>query len=709
MSEPRLDTRLGHLPALDGLRGIAIVIVLLYHHSITWMTGGELTVSMFFTLSGFLITRLMVAEWDSSGTISLRRFYERRARRLFPASFIVLLLVAIIWTFFPGSGRRLGVWEWFSGLAYFENIYLQSAGKDYGGLFGLGNPLQHLWSLSLEEQVYIVFPILCLVALNTSVRGARVKTERSEDVSGAISTTSAWRLFAVLTALAVGAIALGAWYRSHPPLWSKVPGLDAQCTGSSCAYYATEVRVGEFLLGAAFGVLWMVWSRAPRIIEVLRHRVSSTISWPTLVFAYVVWFTVGWQNDWGHLFFPWAVLVNGLLTLVLIAFAIAGTGMCRFLSWRPIAWLGHVTYTTYLVHWPMFLLWDSWRLDPNLWRLRVPGTSWVTVDHFWIFIGKAASTMIVVVIIYYMVENPVRLRRMWMGARLFMWLGVIAIAGAAVVLIGIDRRASADDVLSTLDAEALALQNQALANLPDLPADASERSDIEPDLPSRVLMVGDSQSWVLASGLDEWEVTHGVQVVPSPGVGCGIAENTPIEYLGIEQDSRPGCQQWREALPKIAAKFRPNVIVVVGGAADLSNRRLPGGSAWTHIGQAAYDEWLLEQFAEFVDAIHVEGARIIWYSSPDINPRYVAGQTGTPPFDEADPERTRRYNELIERFAETDDRVVFVDFASAVKQHPGGQFESGMRPDGAHIDLAQAPELIEWIDQSLRSAMRDVP
>ncbi len=701
MSETRLDTRLGHLPALDGVRGIAIVIVLLYHHSTTWMTGGELTVSMFFTLSGFLITRLMVGEWDSSGSISLKRFYERRARRLFPASFIVLLLVALVWTLFPGSGRRLAVWEWFSGLAYFENVYLQSAGKDYGGLFGLGNPLQHLWSLSLEEQVYLVFPVLCLVVLRVRARRSATRDE--------FARHNAWRLFAVLGVLAAGAIALGAWYRVNPPLWTKIPGFEAKCTGSSCAYYATEVRVGEFLLGAAFGVLWMVWSKAPKITEFLRGRLASAVSWPILVVAFVTWFTVGWQNEWGHLFFPWAVLVNGLMTLVLIAFAVAGTGMCRFLSWRPIAWLGHVTYTTYLVHWPMFLLWDSWRLDPDLPRVRVPGTSWVTVDHFWMFIAKAGSTMIVVVLIYYMVENPVRLRKMWVGSKLFIWLSVLAIAGAAIVIVGVDRRASADDVLSSLDAEALALQNQALADLADLPADAPERSSVDVELPARVLMVGDSQSWVLASGLDEWEIDNGVQVVPSPGVGCGIGENTPIEYLGIEQNERAGCTAWREALPKISAKLRPNVIVIVGGAADLSNRRIDGSPVWSHIGQPRYDEWLLEQFETFVDDVHVEGARIIWFSSPDIDPRYVAGQTGTPPFDEADPRRTARYNELIQMFAERDDRVEFAAFADAVKSHPGGQFESKMRPDGAHIDLAHAPELVDWIDRALRSIMSVAP
>ena len=83
-NESPVDTRPGHLPALDGVRGFAATIVLLYHHGVTWMTGGELTVSMFFTLSGFLITRLLVAEWGRTGTLSLRTFYDRRVRRQRP-------------------------------------------------------------------------------------------------------------------------------------------------------------------------------------------------------------------------------------------------------------------------------------------------------------------------------------------------------------------------------------------------------------------------------------------------------------------------------------------------------------------------------------------------------------------------------------------------------------------------------------------------
>ena len=688
-----VDVRPGHLPALDGVRGFAVTIVLLYHHSVTWMTGGELTVSMFFTLSGFLITRLMVAEWGRTGTVSLRNFYDRRVRRLFPASFIVLLAVVVVWTAFPGSGRYLAPWEWFGGLAYFENVYLMSAGKDYASLFGLGNPVQHLWSLSLEEQVYLVFPVVMIWLLR-----------RGRD------RATAWRAFAVLGTLALTAVALGALYRSGPPLWSRLPGIEARCTGQSCAYYATEVRVGEFLMGAAFAVLWAVWSRVPAIVSALRRPVARVLGWPVIIGAYVVWFTFGAWNEYGRHFFPTVVFLNGLLTLLIIAYAHADNGMNRFLAWRPLAWMGQVTYTVYLVHWPTFMFWESLDIDPDLPRIRIPFTDWVTVDHFWMFVLKAGTTFAIVCALYYLLENPVRQRRMWRGSNLYKWLAVMAVVGTVVAFVGDGRRASRNDnVLNSLNAEALRMQQEALDSLPELPADAPTRSASDPGLPARLLMVGDSQAWVLSAGLDAWEVAHGVDLVPSPGVGCGIGENTRIRYLGIDQPERPGCTAWREALPGIVAKYRPNVVVIVGGTADLSDRMLPGSDQWSHIGEPEFDSWLLDQFSSFADVVGSSGAEIVWFTIPDANPPYIAGETGQPPFDEADPSRTDRYNDLIGEYAAGDPRVTVVDFSAAVKAHEGGQFEPRMRPDGAHIDLKYAPELVDFIDAAVRGVLMGVP
>jgi hypothetical protein len=440
----------------------------------------------------------------------------------------------------------------------------------------------------------------------------------------------------------------------------------------------------------------------PRIIDILRKPVFVALSWPLIVVAFTVWFKIGWQNQWGDVFFPWAVFFNGLITLLIIAYATAGVGMCNFLSWKPLAWMGQVTYTIYLVHWPTFLVWESLRLNPDLPRIRVPGTDWVTVDHFWLFVAKAASTMLIVCLIYYLLENPVRQRKLWQGKKLFVYLAAMAIVGTVIAFAGNAHRNSANDVMSTLSEDALEMQQQALAALPDLPDDAPTVSAIDPDLPARIMMVGDSQSWVLASGLDSWEESNGVLVQPSPGVGCGIGENTPITYLGIEQDFRAGCTEWREALGPIVQKFRANLVIIVGGTADLSDRKIPGVEGWSHIGEPAYDAWLLEQFKNFVDVMSSGGSQIIWFSSPDVDPPYIAGETGVPPFDEADQVRSERYNALIRQFAESDERVVFADFAAEVKAHPGGEFEPKMRPDGAHIDLTYAPELVTWIDRTIR-------
>ncbi|MGA1162294.1 MAG: SGNH/GDSL hydrolase family protein, partial [Ilumatobacteraceae bacterium] len=203
--------------------------------------------------------------------------------------------------------------------------------------------------------------------------------------------------------------------------------------------------------------------------------------------------------------------------------------------------------------------------------------------------------------------------------------------------------------------------------------------------------------------LDDWGVDHGVFLASSPGVGCGIGSDTRIEYLGIESDGRAGCAEWRDALPNIVDKLKPNVVVIVGGTADLSNRVLPGTSTWSHVGESDYDTWLRSEMEAFVDVVAATGADVMWFSSPSVDLPYIAGETGIPPFDEASPERTERYNEIIRGVSADDERVTFADFASAVRAHPGGEFEPRMRPDGAHIDLKYAPELIDWIDDAIRS------
>ena len=158
-----------------------------------------------------------------------------------------------------------------------------------------------------------------------------------------------------------------------------------------------------------------------------------------------------------------------------------------------------------------------------------------------------------------------------------------------------------------------------------MPPDSPSWSSVEPDLPARVLFVGDSQAWALGHDLTEyWGAALGVRVEPSAGAGCGVGAPVPIRYLGEEtDDGRPGCREWRDALPAIVSGFRPGVIVVVGGFADLADHRIPGVEGWTHIGRTEYDAWLREQMREFVDEISLTGVPVLWLSHPQIGRVHV--------------------------------------------------------------------------------------
>ena len=155
--------RMPHLPGLDGLRGLAVIGVLLFHGGFAWAKGGFLGVSTFFTLSGFLITNLLIREWDGSGTIRLGGFWTRRFRRLLPAAMVTIVAVGLVfWRL--GTPEQLANLraDMISSLAYVANWHFLFAGTSYADLFSAPSPLQHFWSLAIEEQFYLVFPLLVL-------------------------------------------------------------------------------------------------------------------------------------------------------------------------------------------------------------------------------------------------------------------------------------------------------------------------------------------------------------------------------------------------------------------------------------------------------------------------------------------------------------------------------------------------------------------
>ena len=301
------------MSGLDGLRGLALLGVLLFHADGA-LTGGYLGVDLFFVLSGFLITSLLLAEHRDTGTIALGAFWVRRARRLFPALLSLMPVVALYGRYFAKTEELRNVRaQALAALAYVANWQAIYQHKSYWELFSAPSPLEHTWSLSIEEQFYVVWPLL--VALVLRKGSPRV-------------------LLGVCLALA--AVAMFAMIRLYDP------------GDSTRVYLGTDTRMSGIVLGAAFATL----------VSPQRGFGAKTVRALDLAGGLAV---VGLGVAWCTLRGTDAFLYRGgfwlteLGALVLIACALCGerSVVARALSIRPLTWLGTISYGVYLWHWPV--------------------------------------------------------------------------------------------------------------------------------------------------------------------------------------------------------------------------------------------------------------------------------------------------------------------------------------------------------------------
>ncbi len=458
----------------------------------------------------------------------------------------------------------------------------------------------------------------------------------------------------------------------------------AQARGNDRPYYATEARAGEFLLGAAFAAFWVASPHAPRLAAWMRSRAGAAAGALALVLLVALWLFTDLRSE--HLFRGGTAL-DAALTCVLIAGAVAAPtfGVARLLGNVVLRTVGLRAYSLYLVHWPVFVLVDEAATDLSgvpLFALRV------------VISGVCAEAL------YRFVEQPVLARRAWPGRALYLGSGLLAVAALTIAPF-----APTSAINRLLDPEALALQEQLLANLPQITDADPTRAEGSDTLPARVLVVGDSQAWFVGTGMVQmWGEANGVHIEYSAGVGCGTTELTTIDYLGEHfEGGRPGCFEWADNLPRVLARFRPQVVVVAGGLANISDHEIDGRTQ--HIGEPEYDEWLLQQMRDFAERMGATGAHVLWLTNPDVD---VPNPPGVNAFAEEDPERMTRYNELIEELAAELDTVDTADVAALVKARPGGQFDPTFRPDGAHMLLTEAPDLVDFLAAAIVKATAHV-
>ncbi|HSZ47238.1 MAG TPA: acyltransferase family protein [Streptosporangiaceae bacterium] len=382
-----------YMPGLDGLRAIAVLAVIAFHEQFSWAPGGLLGVGVFFTLSGYLITDLLLGQWRGSGRLHLADFWLRRARRLLPALFAMLAIVTA-WVTIADRSRLSGMRGPVGAAAtYWSNWYLIVAHSSYFSRFAAPQPLDHLWSLAVEEQFYLIWPWLLLLGLLAIRRRP-----------GAVG----WLALPTLVLAAGSAVLMLVLYQ---------PGFDP-----TRVYEGTDTRAAGLLIGAALAMVWPS-SRAARAGRTSRIALDVPGFAGLAVIAIMVW-RVGQYSPF--------LYRGGLVLLSLATAAVVAAAACplslvgRTLSWAPLRWLGVRSYGIYLWHYPVIVL-----TSPANGTVSLPRAA-----------AQITASIVLAALSWRFLEEPIRhgaLGRTWArlrsgGARRLGWGGAATAGATAGVL-----------------------------------------------------------------------------------------------------------------------------------------------------------------------------------------------------------------------------------------------------------------------------------
>jgi peptidoglycan/LPS O-acetylase OafA/YrhL len=436
-----------YIAGLDGLRALAVVAVMLYHAHLSWLPGGFLGVEVFFVISGYLITLLLITEFQRTGRISLADFWRRRARRLLPALFALLVTLVAIVGLSPGL-RTEGVNVFrkmlLSSVGYVNNWYQVFGGLSYVDQSGRPPLLRHLWSLAVEEQFYLVWPIVMLVVL-------RVFRHRLPAAG------------AVFAGLAVASFA-----------WSQVLYDGSSPYAVNRVYLGTDTRATGLLLGAALATVWRPHTLARGAVRA-RGRTLDLVGVAGLVILLLTHMVLRIEHStedprgFAPLFRGGFIVVDVATLMVIAAVTHPGSLLGRrLLSVQPLRWIGTRSYGLYLWHWPVFQL-----LRP----IGEPSGTDVEIGWAPALLLRLAITAVVTELSYQLVESPIR--RGALGRRLRDLRGPATVevlarrrrllmgAGAGLVLLAIPAGSIAtavdrgDEIAQSL-AEAEAIRDQTL-------------------------------------------------------------------------------------------------------------------------------------------------------------------------------------------------------------------------------------------------------
>lgn len=638
MTSGSTSTAREYQPALDGVRGLAVALVLLFHGGFSWMTGGYVGVSVFFTLSGFLITGLLLREHRSTGRIAMSAFYARRVRRLLPASLLCLAAICVaaaMGEFAAVANLRRDVW---AALLQVANWNALAGNSSYAELVarnaGAIGPTDHFWSLSVEEQFYWVWPVVCAFAFRR-VRGDAGR--RTMMVGAAVA------------AVAVAPIVAAVW-------------------GPDAAYWATPARLGEILVGAALAVVlagrefrarWLPWLGAVGLVVIV---------------AAAVW----WPAGSGPAYQGW-LGVFALASVALIA-ALQVPGPLRAgFSVRPLVHLGRISYGVYLYHWPVFAIVTSRRTGWEGWSL---------------FALRMVVTLLVAELSFHLLEQPIR-RSAAPGVRVA-WASASAMAAVAVVVLvavpaprpafstSVDVPDTFAPVPTTVAVEVTSAPDSTVAVGADDTAAVSTTTSTTsvPTGPARVLLLGDSTAVALSEGFVGWADAHAaqVQLASLARPGCGLLRDSAM--TGDDGASFVArCDKvFEQELPELLAAGAPDVVVVMVTVPDAVARVWSDDEGALRPTDERYRTRLRDDYAAFAATLREAGvAHVVWVVPPHPSERWLQSI-----FDPISEQEWAAYVGTIEAEAAKDpERVRVVRLDEWMKANEPS--DGSMRPDGLHL------------------------
>jgi peptidoglycan/LPS O-acetylase OafA/YrhL len=678
----RSENRFSYYSSLDGLRALALLAIISYHFDYGWARGAYLSVDLFFILSGFLITTLLVMEWRRSDNIALGTFWARRARRLLPALLVVLAFVTVFTVLEIEPWRRADVrGDAIASLFYVANWRFIVTEQGYFELFAAASPLRHMWTLAIEEQFYLVWPVVVFLAMRAS-RGSL-------------------RVLAGVCAIGIVAsvIVMARVYTPGDPLR---------------AYYGTDARVHTILMGALLAILLVVW----RPSDVAKRRLAIFGAVACVVMLTTWYYATGTSSRYYH----GGSLLYAALACVVIAGAMQAGPLRAALGFGLLVWIGRLSYGLYLFHWPII----TW-VVPS--RVHLHGLPLNAL--------RLALTFLLATLSFYLVELPIRERRRpslpWRrkpgdrvrtarsSSRVTVWVALGAVALTFVIILGSTTGAKpppsylvgerpqgpflwglGDPLFcGTPRAEETEEAQEKARELGPPPLDRSVDG-------LRVLVLGDSVACSMTPGLSAVGELVGANVEQASVFGCGIASgeiaSTRNEQITPHTERCPAMVL--QAIDTGLTELEPDVVLWISiwekSDVVVDGQLLASG---TPEGDAEMQRRMDAALAHLTD----RGAKVVMLTVPAPAPNDAQGTHNTS--NEVDDASYVRLDGILRRFADRHpDDVTLVDFASRLC--PGGPpcpsevDGTQMRPDGRHLTPAAAATAAHWLLPQIADAAR---